>query len=231
MTLAGVDGCRGGWLCVSEHEGTLNAFVIASFPELVERLAAAAIIAIDVPIGLTDAGPRACDVEARRLLGRPRASSVFAAPVRAALSASTYEDACLLHERADGRKLSRQTFGILPKIAEVDCVLRCDTALQARIREVHPEVCFAIWNGGSAMRERKSLAAGRTERERLIESAWPRVRPSLGDSLRGQAFGADDLNDALAALWTARRISQKQARVFPNLPLTDSFGFRMEIVA
>ena len=228
-SVAGVDGCRGGWLCVSENREILTPFVGNSFSELLDRLPAETIIAIDIPIGLTEAGPRACDIAARRLLGPPRASSVFAAPVRAVLSASTYEEACILHQRADGRKLSKQAFGILRKIAEVDHVLRHNPALQDPIREIHPEVSFAIWNSGSALRYRKSCVEGRAEREHLIEGEWP-ADGRLHSCLRDQTFAVDDLNDAIAALWTARRIAANQARVLPSAPSVDAFGLRMEIV-
>src|SRR4029077_5268811 len=115
-----------------------------------------AVVAVDVPIGLTESGPRECDVEARRVLGAPRASSVFPAPVRACLSATTYAQACEAHHRADGRRMSRQAFGILNKIREVNEMLMRDTRLQSRVREVHPEVCFAHWNRGKPMSHRKS---------------------------------------------------------------------------
>lgn len=228
-SVAGVDGCRGGWLCVRKDREILTHFVANSFSKLLDRLPVETIIAIDIPIGLTEAGPRMCDIEARRLLGPPRASSVFAAPIRAALSASTYDEACILHQRADGRRVSKQAFGILWKIAEVDRVLRRNSALQDRIREMHPEVSFTIWNGGSALRYQKRCVEGRAEREHLIKDEFPTIR-RLYSGLRGQSFAVDDLNDAIAALWTARRIAANQARVLPNAPPVDAFGLRMEIV-
>jgi predicted RNase H-like nuclease len=53
----------------------------------------ALVTAIDIPIGLPGGRPRTVDGEARRLLG-PRASSVFPAPARGTLDASSYEEAC-----------------------------------------------------------------------------------------------------------------------------------------
>lgn len=76
-------------------------------------------LVLDVPIGLLDRGPRLVDTEARRRLGR-RASSVFPAPLRPMLEAATWEEACRIGERADGRRCSRQTVGILPRIRAVD---------------------------------------------------------------------------------------------------------------
>src|SRR5437870_3658001 len=75
--LAGVDGCRLGWV-VATDDG------VEVVPALDDVLVQCDAVGIDIPIGLPDAGPRACDVEARRRLG-PRRSSVFPAPRRALL--------------------------------------------------------------------------------------------------------------------------------------------------
>ena len=146
--LAGVDGCAGGWLCVLEEGARLAGFIAPSFIQLLNRLPADAVVAIDIPVGLTDRDSRSCDCEARSFLRAPRASSVFPAPVRAALCGGTYVDVCDAHFLADGRRLSKQAFSILPKIKEVDEVLSRRPELQERVREMHPEVCFAVWNGG-----------------------------------------------------------------------------------
>jgi predicted RNase H-like nuclease len=81
------------------------------------------------------------------------------------------------------------------------------------------------------MQHRKRGSAGRKEREALIEIVWPGLRDDLTRRLRGTRHEPDDLNDALAALWTARRIAAGVAVVFPTAPATDRFGLRMEIVA
>jgi predicted RNase H-like nuclease len=230
MTLVGVDGCSGGWLCVVQRESSVSAFVAPAIEELLRRLEPA-VIAVDVPIGLTDFGPRLCDLAARQKLGRPRASSVFPAPVRATLTAITYQEACEKHQRADGRRLTRQTFGILPKIREADCLLSQDAALQRIVREIHPELSFAQWNAGRPMAHRKSSLGGRAERELLIETRWSGLRRRLADQLRGSDYQADDLNDALAALWTAERICSGHAVLLPREPARDRLGLRMEIWA
>ena len=231
MHVAGVDGCRGGWLCLEQAGNIVRAFVRGSFSQLLECLGNATIIAIDIPIGLPEAGKRSCDQLARKLLGPPRASSVFPVPIRSVLKEHDYKKASDKHRLIDGRGLSKQAFAILPKIDEVDSMLTSQPALQQRVREVHPEVCFATWNSGAPMKSRKSLSAGRFERERLIESVWPEQRPGLVGQLRGAAYQADDLNDAFAALWTARRIASGFAAVLPATSTTDRHGLRMEMWA
>jgi predicted RNase H-like nuclease len=228
--IVGVDGCAEGWIFVAERGGALDVGIVSHLQLLLDRLSKKAIVGVDVPIGLTECGPRECDIEARRVLGAPRASSVFPAPVRACLAAATYAQACDAHRRADGRRMSQQAFGILNKIREVNELLMRDVGLQARVREVHPEMCFAHWNGGKAMSHRKSRPAGRHEREALIDSVWPRERERLRTIIRGRRYKADDLNDAFAALWTARRIRNHEAAILPKSPPKDAAGLRMEIV-
>jgi predicted RNase H-like nuclease len=231
MTLVGVDGCTGGWVCVAAQATSVTAFVVPSIEAALARIQVPAVMAVDVPIGLTDAGPRLCDVAARRLLGQPRGTSVFPAPVRAALAGRTHAEASELHEQADGRRLTLQAFGILQKIHEVDALLSRDPSLQNIVREIHPELSFAVWNAGQPMKNRKSRAAGRSERETLIEDRWPGQRAELVGQLRGSSYKPDDLNDALAALWTAERIHSGAAKQVPAEPPRDRLGLRMEMWA
>jgi predicted RNase H-like nuclease len=78
-----------------------------------------AILAIDIPIGLLD-GSRACDKAARKMLGQPRSTSVFAATCRASLSAKNHAAASATNLRIAGRGLSQQAWGIASKIKQVD---------------------------------------------------------------------------------------------------------------
>jgi predicted RNase H-like nuclease len=230
MRVVGVDGCHGGWLCIELIDNTLSGHVFKSFSELLDGLASASIIAIDIPLGLPDAGERPCDKIVRKFLGPPRASSVFPAPIHAVISGSDYQMACEKHRQIDGRALSRQAFAILPKIFEVDTILAAKSILQERVREVHPEVCFAIWNGGKPMQHNKTMQLGRAERERLIDTEWPGHRFKIASEMSGSDFKRDDLNDAFAALWTAKRIVFGIAQVFG--PQTkDHCGLRMEMWA
>ena len=100
-------------------------------------------LGIDIPIGLLD-GSRACDKGARTLLKRPRGSSVFPAPCRAALHAETYKEASAVNRQRTGRGLSQQAWGIAPKIKQVDDAITPEC--QQWAFEVHPEVCFWALN-------------------------------------------------------------------------------------
>lgn len=229
--LAGVDGCSGGWVAVVESGDAVQGFVVASVVELLGKLDPLTVVAIDIPIGLADAGARLCDVAARRFLKAPRASSVFPAPIRPVLGAATYEDARVTHYAVDGKGISKQAFAIYPKIREVDSLMRSSAEVRGKVREVHPEVSFAFWNGHQPLAASKKSADGATERERLIDATWPGIREGLRQRLPRSSVKRDDLNDAFAALWTARRIAAGTAVTLPERPVRDSEGLVMEIVA
>jgi predicted RNase H-like nuclease len=174
--VAGIDGCPFGWLCLIHDlsTGIVESRILPRICDLLSLNLRPTIVMLDVPIGLTDAGPRQCDLDARAVLGRPRASSVFPAPVRPTLVATNYLQACQLGMKADGRKLSRQAWAILPKISEVDSFLRSDTSRQQWIREVHPECAFGLgtirnrWHIARRVQSASHHLAGSRERHLLF---------------------------------------------------------------
>jgi predicted RNase H-like nuclease len=225
----GVDGCAGGWVAVAESpEGVLAAQCCPGFLELVRAFAKSAVLAVDIPIGLLQMDTRVCDIQARSELGRPRGSSVFPAPLRAVLVAHTWEEACEVRFRIEGKRMSRQAWGIVEKVREVDQVLRRDPRLARRVVEIHPEVSFAVW-AGEPMAHSKKKAAGRTARLKLIEAEWPGAVSECRERLRGEAYQTDDLYDAFAALWTAKRIAAGKSRAIPAAFERDPAGLPMRI--
>ncbi|HEV8574300.1 MAG TPA: DUF429 domain-containing protein, partial [Dehalococcoidia bacterium] len=199
----GVDGCRGGWCVVAidpRINNILDALVLPSFDAVLAL--PTEVICVDIPIGLLDRpGQRACDVEARCLLGRGRASSVFAPPSRRALSFADYRTASDANFQLTGRRLTKQSFNIGPKVREVDGLIKA--VMQERVREAHPELSFQALNRGQAMRFNKKTPAGRDERWRLLLGVLPDLatEPSLPTELVGRC-GKDDYIDALACAWT-----------------------------
>ena len=206
--------------------------VCPCFEEVLAWASGSAVVAVDIPVGLLERpvpGGRDCDREARRLLGRGRASSVFTPPVRAALAAKSYAQA----RRLNGRGLNRQGFLILPKIREVDRVMTPE--LQGSVHEVHPELSFRAM-AGRAMRHPKKTPEGRRERLAALCRALGERRERLEAALRQavrrhgrEGVAMDDVLDALAAAWTAERIARGLARRIPPDPPVDARGLRMEI--
>jgi predicted RNase H-like nuclease len=167
---------------------------------LTNRPSDLAFLAIDIPIGLLD-GSRACDKAARKLLGQPRGTSVFAAPCRAALTAKTQAVASAINRQKTGRGLSQQAFHIGSKIKQVDDAMTPDR--QQWAFEVHPEVCFWALNGERPMAHNKKTEEGLAERLSLLSPVFPEIGRHLDTRLPG--IGKDDLLDAAAAAWTALR--------------------------
>ena len=160
-----------------------------------------------------------------------RRNSVFITPCRAALRAvDDYERACELNRKACGKAFSKQAFGILPKIREMDRIMTPD--LQDHVREAHPETIFAVLDG-TPMSHRKSTAEGKGERLRVLAEHGLEFNPAWERTWLGASRVAeDDLIDATACLLTARRISRGQALTLPaNGVERDARGLRMEILA
>jgi predicted RNase H-like nuclease len=226
----GVDGCKAGWIAAIHSEGRVRLELFRSFRDLLTRTPAPDVIAVDIPIGLAERGPRPPDVAARRMLSPLRASSVFPAPLRPVAYASSYEEACRVGREIEGKALSQQAWAIAPKIREVDQAIRMLAVSQPLVREVHPEVSFCVWNGGAPMRARKASAEGQEERRRLVEAVFGPVGDYLSQFPRSVAK-PDDILDAFAALWTAQRILEGTAITLPPNPTPDGTGLRMEILA
>ena len=234
--VAGVDGCKGGWLCVAlDVTSTMSAFVAKDVQDLVERLPSDCRIGIDIPIGLPATNSRQAELDARKVLG-PRASSVFPVSLRVALDGATREAASDLQAAVHARRcrLSVQTWAIMPKIREMDSFLRAHRNLTKRVFEVHPEVSFCHWNGMQPLSASKKRAAGKLQRSALIDTIWPEERRRIETLLRTEFRGnwaMDDLYDAFAALWTAKRIVRGDATAYPDTEATDAVGLPMRILA
>ncbi len=209
MFVAGIDGCRGGWVSFKVDLASLGISVeLIDLPSILRNKPEdLAILAIDIPIGLLD-GSRACDKAARRLLGQPRGTSVFAAPCRASLSAKNHPAATATNLRVTGRGLSQQAWGIAPKIKEVDDAIT--PQCQKWVFEVHPEVCFWALAGERPMTHGKRTKAGIKERLKLLRTVFPDIEHHLQN--RPPSAGKDDLLDAAVAAWTALRICRGEAR-------------------
>ena len=205
----GVDGCAQGWVAVATRRGRFaEARLLPDFDAVVAAYARARTIGVDIPVGLTDEAARRCDRAARRFL-EGQASSVFNAPVRSVLEASSYEEANRISLEVCGKGLSRQSYNLVAKIREVD-----RHTADPRLHEVHPEVAFRIMSGGRAV-GRKTTWGGLQARLGLLRAEGIEIPSALGDVDR---VGIDDVVDAAAVAWTASRIAKNTARSFPDDP-------------
>lgn len=226
--VAGVDGCRAGWVVVT---GDGLTEVVPSFDAVLDAAGGAAVIGLDMPIGLLDRavpGGRDCDRLARRLLGR-RGCCVFTPPVRAALGARDYR-AALAANRASseaGLGISIECFGLFAKLREVDAALSARPALARRVREIHPELAFREMAGAPAGLPPKRSSEGQARRVTLLARHFPGVRAAAERPPRGAR--ADDVIDAHAVCWSAARIARRRAIRLQGRPARDSRGLPMAI--
>ena len=223
----GVDGCREGWVGVALDEpGPPRAYAA---PDLLRLVALAeadgpvAVVGVDIPVGLTDEVERQPDLLAQRLLG-PRRSSIFVTPVRAALAAPTHAAGVAVNREAVGKGFSIQAWGLRTKVFEVDALVR---AGEDRVREVHPEVTFTRMAGRPPQHAKKTWA-GQQERLALLAAEGIDLGALTGDT---GAAAPDDVVDAAAVAWSARRVASGDAVSLPDPPQAVAYGLHAAIWA
>jgi predicted RNase H-like nuclease len=220
--IAGVDGTRRGWIAMVKDGNAIEARTLLTDEDLLALFHSCAVVAIDIPIGLSESGPRSCDHHARRFLGR-RASSVFPAPLRPLLALREYAEANRVARDLQKRGISKQGWAIVPKVAQIDRLLQRHRHLRGRVYEVHPEVSFAAWNEHEPIAASKHSKEGLAARRALAEAHFGTlpVTPKYASE--------NDALDALAALWTAERILAGRARELGDAR-ADLTGLPMRIV-
>lgn len=229
----GVDGCRFGWIAITGECNALEYQLFASMRELLASHSEATPVLVDIPIGLPwrEHPTRPCDEQARRALGH-RHVCVFAAPCRAACHATTKAEARQRNLAELGKSLSEQALAICAKVAEVDDLLLHDPAARARVREVHPEICFWAMNGGSPMSDAKTTPAGLAARLSVLSRRVPQASELVERVLKKHPRGhvkADDVLDALASYLTAGS-DPTALRVLRGDPARDQEGLPMEML-
>ncbi len=235
MFVVGVDGCRTGWVAVLWDENDeWDVRLFSTIDDLWQACLGAGLILIDIPIGLPDGDvpQRTCDVEARQRLSPHRHTSVFPPPSRAALEAASYEEASAINRDVIGKGLTRQSWGIAPKIREVDRLLRRNPRARAIMRESHPELCYWALNGRESLPTSKRNGDGQRVREQILAALMPEVRVMLRVAqTRYSRLGAatDDILDALALAVTAR-LGGASLFTVPSSPPRDEYWLPMEMV-
>jgi predicted RNase H-like nuclease len=219
VAVLGVDGWRGAWV------GALldgRSVALLALPDAAAVLAVPGVdvVGIDMPIGLSEDGARACDRAARRELGRA-GSSVFPAPVRPVLGCADYAAACAVSRAASGRAISVQTWNLVPSIRSLDDAL--GEQPDPRVHEVHPEMAFRTLDPRVA--SPKATARGLAERLRALAPVMDVLDALAAAPPRVPAI---DCLDACAAAWSARRIAEGTATAVGD-GSTDTRGRPMRI--
>lgn len=228
----GIDGCPAGWFYVAiDDRGGYSFDVLERFSAVDKLIPHAALILVDIPIGLPSksAESRLCDTEARQMI-RPRHSSVFPAPARSALDRNSYKECSEENFRVLGRRLSRQSWAIAPKIKQVDDFLRAAKP-GTPIREMHPEVAFCALNDGKPMRNSKKRTAGVNERLAVLAEHWAPAEACYLEACSKHLRKTVPRDDILDAMVGAVLASKAPAlATLPETPPLDDEGLAMEMV-
>lgn len=222
--VAGVTPWGPNWLVASAKlHGAVFApeepSIFESFRSVIDYRPTYAVVVVNAPIGYLasrDLGVRACEREARELLGQ-RAMTVHNAPTRAALDGvvSWSDD-----------QLDAISATLLPRYREV--ANEMSPYRQRMVYEGHPELSFYQLNGDQPLKRSKETEKGRKERKELLLAKVPGIQKVLDADL--DQFHREHLLDTAALLWTARRVFAHAAKRVPYDPEWDGQGIRMEIV-
>ena len=220
--LAGVEPCPGGWLVVPGKLQGVSLFpdppsVVTTMIDVLDSRPAYEIIALHAPIGLPGErirGGRACDRQARKLLGTRRGSAVAAPPTRS----DVYD--------ASGEGLSAVVRAQLSRIRAV----QRDVASyhQRTVFEVHPELGFYQLNEDKPLRYAKRTHLGIEERLSILQARMPGLERVVDHIPEGVRLAT--VLDACVDLWTARRIAARAVARLPEVPEWNDDGLRMELV-
>jgi len=227
-SFAGIDGCRGGWFAAVGGNGCWNTGLYKSIRDFWSLFNSLELVLIDIPIGIQ--GVRDCEKLARKLLPPGRKSTIFNPPVKEALDIKDYRHASEINYAYSGRKLSRQSFNLIPKIREVNDFLAADKQARKIFYESHPEICFSRMLKNQILYNKKT-AQGRRQRLDVLKPYWPEIYDLYQDSanrFKRKMVAYDDIIDTLVLAVTAGKGYQKLKFIPPETQY-DHQGLRMQI--
>jgi predicted RNase H-like nuclease len=228
--LGGVTPCPGGWLILPARLAGVTVIVeeplvVPTLLEVLEYKPKFEAAAINAPIGFVDepAGPyRACDEEAREMVGWPRRVAIKPVPSRAALRAPTRDAAVELEPWLTKDDLRRFRW-----IREAEQEFQ--PFHQRNWFAAHPDLSFHVLNGDQPLRSSPYQEHGVLERMHLVREKLPGVEDVI-TQVPPPGAGQIHLLQAAGLLWTARRASGRAINRLPTDPTWDSTGLRMELV-
>jgi predicted RNase H-like nuclease len=220
----GIDSCSYGWISFIINQTGWNIEIFRNINPIWKKYNEAKLILIDIPIGLRSETSKArlCDSAARKFLTRKRSSSIFPTPCRQALNASSYQEANSINRSITGKGVSKQTYNIMPKIKEVDKLLRRDDHASNIIIESHPEVCFTALNNGKPLEDYKKTKNGMKQRLSLLNSVSDHGKKPLyfaKNNFKRNEVAIDDILDA----WVLAISASKGKSALKFLPTSYEF--------
>ena len=227
--IAGIDGSKGGWVCVSGYENNYKELKFEKLKEFNDiKSENFNLVLVDIPIGLDidlKKGGRIVDKLARKELLTNK-SSIFNAPSRLVLEATNYEEANKINKNK-GMGLSKQSWNLVKKIKEVDEFIR--NSNKTAIFESHPEIIFQVMKRDKVSTKKKN-DEGIIERRNLLEkNGFNKVFLERNLSAKDSFYKKDDFIDACSLFWSANRAIAKTEVKIPNDIVLDSEGIIMQI--
>lgn len=238
MRVLGVDGCKRGWVgVVLNHDGHIESMLVKTcdgtrydrLQRPLQRLLDAAgpidAVGVDVPIGLVARGKRRADLEAHRTYSL-RSSLFWTPPHDAVIRASSQSEATVLAHAHGGPGASAQLWNIRERILEA-------RSMASNLLEIHPETSFRVMAETTGIPSptwwKKREWGGFMQRLRLLEA----VGIDLTSATPGDAAAVpiDDVVDAAAAAWSARRAAHGEAIYLGREPDAEIAGIEATIVA
>lgn len=215
----GVDWASGLWVVV---EATTETTHVSTEPSLLnvwhEYGDQANEILVDIPVHLTSEGHRECDQQAKDFLGS-RGSTVFWTPNSDAVTTKDYDEAVTNNTQG----LGSHSWGLIPRIQEVNVLLAEFKTAPETVYESHPEVCFKAYHGDD-LPSKNTDTGFEARKDCLTEYGGKSFRPviDLVDDRRKnscwhhriQSGRVDDVLDAAVLALTAR----DSTGTYPTLP-------------
>lgn len=227
--IAGIDGSKGGWVCVSGYENNYKELKFEKLKEFNDiKSKNFNLVLVDIPIGLDidlKKGGRIVDKLARKELLTNK-SSIFNAPSRLVLEAKNYEEANKINKNK-GMGLSKQSWNLVKKIKEVDEFIK--NSNKTIIFESHPEIIFQVMKKDKVSTKKKN-DEGIIERRNLLEkNGFNKVFLEKNLLAKDSFYKKDDFIDACSLFWSANRAMAKTEVKIPNDIVLDSEGIIMQI--
>ncbi|WP_010247751.1 DUF429 domain-containing protein [Acetivibrio cellulolyticus] len=227
----GIDGCDKGWMVAMLTGSILSIERYNSIADVLSANKAADKFIIDIPIGLADSREEAVhrpENAARKIL-KGKSFSIFPAPFRSVARAKTKLEAWEISKALDARA-SRMTMGIREAVNEIDIFLQENEGWKNVLLESHPEVCFALLNGGNTVMEKKKKEQGIEKRLEILEEyGIDRISVS-----RHPLFAkySDDVVDAVCLALIGRLASEGKSTTIPSNDeiKADSTGLKMQMI-
>jgi 8-oxo-dGTP diphosphatase len=230
MIIAGVDGCKSGWIMVKYVKDVFSYGIYDTMQELFSENYDLQRVLVDIPVGLASANlKRSIEQDLRREL-KYRHSTVFNPPCREALYTENYSAARKVNMEVEGKSLSIQSLAIKDKIRETDEFLQKSSGFA--VIESHPELCFKYLNEGRVLMSKKSTHAGLEDRLRILRNYLNIVDElfeRIVNNTQRKSAAKDDIVDAICLCVVNKLSGKGNMKFIRDKNRVDAEGIEMKI--